>query len=419
MKMSPLTLYCEECGAANSTEDTVCFACQEPLQVSAYSPPPPAPTISSPSTSAGQLLPGSLLNQRYEIVSEVGQGGFSVVYAAKDTQQKNKKVAIKQINLRALKPRQIIDATDTYNREVRLLSRLTHANLPHIHDHFTDADRPDHWYLVMDFIEGETLEDYLEKAREGYLPVEEVIKIGIQLCKVLHYLHRQIPPVIFRDVKPSNIMRTSEGRLYLIDFGIARYFSQGKDKDTGPLGSPGYAAPEQYGTAQTTARADIYSLGATLETLLSGQDPLQSSPAPGQPLPKKLRQVLDKMLEQEARKRPSATEVRLRLKDIQQGKKGRALSYFWGLLLGSMPYPLIVLLLFTMTSFPQLNAIITLLYFLFLCTWPFVLVGQLIVAIHFLLFPSPRRLIGLGMLTMLVFLAVAILLAWLPSPIFS
>ncbi len=239
MKMSPLTLYCEECGAANSTEDTVCFACQEPLQVSAYSPPPPAPTISSPSTSAGQLLPGSLLNQRYEIVSEVGQGGFSVVYAAKDTQQKNKKVAIKQINLRALKPRQIIDATDTYNREVRLLSRLTHANLPHIHDHFTDADRPDHWYLVMDFIEGETLEDYLEKAREGYLPVEEVIKIGIQLCKVLHYLHRQIPPVIFRDVKPSNIMRTSEGRLYLIDFGIARYFSQGKDKDTGPLGSPG------------------------------------------------------------------------------------------------------------------------------------------------------------------------------------
>src|SRR5713226_8286387 len=101
MKMSPLTLYCEECGAANSTEDTVCFACQEPLQVTAYSPPPPAPTISSPSTSAGQLLPGSLLNQRYEIVSEVGQGGFSVVYAAKDTQQKNKKVAIKQINLRA------------------------------------------------------------------------------------------------------------------------------------------------------------------------------------------------------------------------------------------------------------------------------------------------------------------------------
>ena len=417
MKMSPLTLYCENCGAANTAETTACFACQEPLQVSepasfVQAPALPLPTPSPPPTPSEQLLPGALLHQRYEVVSQVGQGGFSVVYAAKDTKHKNKKVAIKQINLRSLKPSQVIDATDTYNREVRLLSTLEHANLPHIHDHFTD---PDHWYLVMDFIEGETLEDSVLKAKEGYLPVKEVLTIGIQLCTVLNYLHKQIPPVIFRDVKPSNIMRTPQGRLYLIDFGIARHFSPGQHKDTGPLGSPGYAAPEQYGTAQTTAQADIYSLGATLEALLSGQDPLETSPTANQPLPKKLRQLLDRMLEQDAHKRPAALEVQLRLTDIQQGKKGKVFSSLWGLLLGSMPYPLILLLFFTMTSFPQLNAIITVMYSLFLCTWPFVLVGQLIMAIRFL-FSSPRRLMGLGMLTMLVLLAVALLLGWLPSP---
>ena len=274
----------------------------------------------------------------------------------------------------------------------------------------------------MDFIEGETLEDYVLKAPKGYLPFEEVLTIGIQLCKILHCLHKQIPPIIFRDVKPSNIMRTPKGRLYLIDFGIARRFTPGQHKDTGPLGSPGYAAPEQYGTAQTTARADIYSLGATLEALLSGQDPLDTASTPGQPLPKKLRQLLDRMLEQEARKRPTAGEVRLHLKDILHGKKGKVFSYLWGLLLGSLPYPLVLLLLFTTTSFPQLNAIdlvssvFGLSYFALLCTWPFVLVGQLIMTIRFL-FSSPRRWMGLGMLTMLVLLAAAILLGWLPTPL--
>ena len=417
MKMSPLTLYCENCGAANTAGTTECFACQEPLQVSVpanfvQAPALPLPTPSLPPTPSEQLLPGALLHQRYEVVSEVGQGGFSVVYAAKDTKHKNKKVAIKQINLRSLKPCQVIDATDTYNREVRLLSTLNHANLPRIYDHFTD---PDYWYLVMDFIEGETLEDSVLKAKEGYLPVEEILTIGSQLCRVLHYLHKQIPPIIFRDVKPSNIMRTPQGRLYLIDFGIARHFTAGQNKDTGPLGSPGYAAPEQYGTAQTTPRADIYSLGATLEALLSGQDPLEPAPTAGQPLPKKLRQVLDRMLEQDAHKRPTALEVQLCLEEMKQGKKGKVLSYLWGLLLGSMPYVLILLLFITMTSFPQLNAVIAILYYLLLCTWPFVLVGQLIMAIRFL-FSSPRRLMGLGMLTMLVLLAVAILLGWLPFP---
>ena len=430
MKMSPLTLYCEHCGAANTTEDTKCFACQEPLQVSeptsfVHAPVLPLLTPSPCPTPSEQLLPGALLHHRYEVVSQIGQGGFSVVYAAKDTQHKNKKVAIKQINLRELPPRQVIEATDTYNREVRLLTKFKHANLkhahlPHIYDHFTD---PDHWYLVMDFIEGETLEDSVLKTKEGYFPIEEVLTIGIQVSTVLHYLHSQLPPIIFRDVKPSNIMRTPKGHLYLIDFGIARHFSPGQLQDTGPLGSPGYAAPEQYGTAQTTAQSDIYSLGATLETLLSGQDPLEPAPTPGQPLPKKLRQVLDRMLEQDAHKRPTALEVQLRLTDIQQGKKGKVFSSLWGLLrgllLGSMPYPLLLLLLLTLTTFPQLNAIVVVLYAVLLFTWPFVLMVQLIIALKFLFYQPwrNRRWMGLGMLTMLVLLAITLILGWLPSPL--
>ena len=116
----------------------------------------------------------------------------------------------------------------------------------------------------MDFIAGETLEDYQSKAPNKRLLLSEVLDIGLQLCIVLDYLHSQQPPIVFRDLKPANIIRTPTGKIYLIDFGIARYFKPGQAKDTVALGSLGYAAPEQYGKAQTTPRADIYSLGAVL-----------------------------------------------------------------------------------------------------------------------------------------------------------
>src|SRR5258708_35332883 len=105
------------------------------------------------------------------------------------------------------------------------------------------------------------------------LPLGETLTIALQLCDALHYLHSQQPPVIFRDLKPGNIMRTRKGRLYLIDFGIARRFKPGQLKDTIPFGSAGFPAPEQYGRAQTTPQADIYSLGALLSCLISGDDP--------------------------------------------------------------------------------------------------------------------------------------------------
>jgi len=208
-----------------------------------------------------------------------------------------------------MSPQEIIEATENFKREALLLAGLTHPNLPSIYDHFSEAGR---WYLVMDFIEGETLEERLNKEPEGRLSVEEAQRIGIQLCTVLGYLHGRQPPIIFRDLKPANIMMTPDGHLYLIDFGIARHFKPGQAKDTIAFGSPGYAAPEQYGKAQTTARSDIYSLGANLHQLLTGIDPSQTpfQFAPlqqqGQPTPPGLESLIMQMLEMNESKRPDS-----------------------------------------------------------------------------------------------------------------
>ncbi len=281
-------LYCDSCGAAQEEQTIYCFACGQPLDT-------------------------PLLRDRYRIIGPVGQGGFGAVYKAQDTHCDDRLVAIKEINLSNLKPQEIIDATDAFNREVRLLSDLTHPNLPRMYDHFTDSQ---HWDLVIDFIEGETLEQYLDivRSRSGKsqgLPLGEVLDIGIQLCTVLDYLHTHEPPIIFRDLKPSNVMRTSNSHLYLIDFGIARLFKPGQNRDTIPLGSPGYAAPEQYGRAQTTPQADIYSLGAMLHQLLTGNDPAQtpfrfeSLQRPDQAAIEQLQVLLLQMLEMDVNKRPT------------------------------------------------------------------------------------------------------------------
>src|SRR6266496_437970 len=217
-----------------------------------------------------ELLLHTLLRNRYFILSEVGAGGFGWVYKARDIQSGDRLVAIKEVRLLGLHPKAMLEATTAFQREASVLSQLDHPNLPRLYEHFQN---PGHWYLVMDFIAGETLEQYQSKAPNGRLLLSEVLDIGLQLCIVLDYLHSQQPPIVFRDLKPANIMRTPTGQLYLIDFGIARYFKPGQAKDTVALGSLGYAAPEQYGKAQTTPRADIYSLGAVLHQLLTAKDP--------------------------------------------------------------------------------------------------------------------------------------------------
>jgi hypothetical protein len=414
--------FCDECGAANQSDATHCFACQHPLALSSdpFITPvviqQPQP-VHTPPTPINAPSIGTLLNGRYHLLSEIGQGGYGLVYKARDTQKRNRLVAIKQINLSTLSPRQAIEATDTYNREINILSRLQHENLPRIYDSFTD---PAHWYVVMEYIEGETLEDYLNKQPGGHLPRKEALKIAIQLTKVLEFLHKQDPPIVFRDVKPGNIMRTPKGRLYLIDFGIARLYDPNKTRDTGPLGSPGYAAPEQYGKAQSTTQTDIYGLGATLQTLLLGDD---TDASPTLTLPPRLQCLLSDMLEPDISKRPKNMRiVRDRLERIKRGLAGIVFQFlrvaFWGLVIGSLPYSLLPIGFLAM-AIPVVNVLIavplSLLLFFLLALWPLYLFGQAVLG--FVLLLSKRRWpIGVGILVMMFFILVAQLLGWIHWP---
>lgn len=225
------------------------------------------------STLTGLLHHQYTLKQRYIILGQAGRGGFGAVYKAADSQFGNRLVAIKEMSQSNLSAQELAEATAAFKREALLLANLTHPNLPRIYEQFTDIGRT---YLVMDLIDGETLEARLNRQNGQPLPVAQVLAIALQLCSVLDYLHTRQPPIIFRDLKPANIMLTPNEHVYLIDFGIARHFKPGQKKDTTALGSSGYAAPEQYGKSQTTARADIYSLGVTLHQMLSGDDPTDS-----------------------------------------------------------------------------------------------------------------------------------------------
>src|SRR5579863_2836446 len=247
--------FCDKCGAANPLTARFCQHCAAPLPVSHMT---------------GTLPEQSLLSGRYQLVSRIGQGGMGAVYKATDMRIDNRPVAIKEMSKAGLSAALIEEAEASFEREANLLGKLLHPNLPRIHDHFSENDRT---YLVMDFIEGETLEDYLNKIGGKPLPVEQVLKWAEQLCNVLSYLHNHQPPIIFRDLKPANVMISDSGHIFLIDFGIARIFKPGQSHDTVALGSPGFAAPEQYGKAQSTPRSDIYSLGALLHCLLTGLDP--------------------------------------------------------------------------------------------------------------------------------------------------
>ncbi len=296
-------LFCDNCGAANRSQAAYCRSCGYSLQMV-------QPGIYNSAT--GCLLADVLLKQRYRIIAPIGQGGMGAVYRAEDMQLGNRQVALKEMSQSGLNPQEQQQAADAFKQEAIMLARLQHPNLPSIFDHFEENKR---WYLVMSFIEGETLKDYLGHTQSGKLPLAEAIQIGIQLCTVLSYLHNQQPPIIFRDLKPDNIMLTptADGHIYLIDFGIARHFKPQQAKDTAYIGSPGYAPAEQYGKAQTTPRSDIYSLGATLHQLISGHDPA-SSPFRFPPLqslvptiPTKLALFITQMLEIDEDKRPANT----------------------------------------------------------------------------------------------------------------
>jgi serine/threonine protein kinase len=272
----------------------------------------------------GRLPPQSLLQQRYVIVGQAGKGGMGAVYQAVDTRDTHRRVAIKEMSQGHLSDAGLAEATAQFQREAALLGRLSHPNLPHIYDAFNERGRS---YLVMDFIDGKTLLQLLKESGFRPLPVAQVLGYALQLCDVLAYLHQQHPPIIFRDLKPTNVMVTANGHVFLIDFGIARIFKEGQEQDTALLGSPGYAAPEQHGSAQTNPRSDLYSLGATLHCCLTGRDPYNADDRFRFPpvrqynpqVPVELDQLIQRLLALDERQRPaSAVEVQQVLLKIGQ-----------------------------------------------------------------------------------------------------
>lgn len=219
---------------------------------------------SKSNTQTGQLDPRTLLRKRYVIVRTIGHGGMAAVYEARDT-RRGTSCAIKEMSLSTVPANERNQAIQNFLAEARILSRLHHPNLPAFTDFFTEGTRH---FLVMEYVDGNTLEELLE-ANHGPFSERRVLGWARQLCDVLEYLHAQQPPIIFRDLKPGNIMLTRGGRIKLIDFGIARIFRPSGSQDTQLLGTPGFAPPEQYGSAQTDERSDIYSLAMTLFQLMT------------------------------------------------------------------------------------------------------------------------------------------------------
>ncbi|HEX9133284.1 MAG TPA: WD40 repeat domain-containing serine/threonine-protein kinase [Ktedonobacteraceae bacterium] len=342
-------LNCSKCGTDNPTQAAFCFACGQSLQTAAG-----GLTISS---STKPLVPNHLLKERYQILDQVGKGGFGAVYTAADTLFGHRLVAVKEMDQSRLSPREIAEATEAFKREAHLLAGLRHPNIPGIYDYFGEAGR---WYLVMEFIEGDTLEEHLLKSKGKYLPVEKVLDIGIQLCTVLGYLHTRKPSIIFRDLKPANVLLRSSGQICLIDFGIARHFKPGQSRDTTAFGSPGYAPPEQYGKTQTTPRADIYALGATLHQLLTGDDPTQTpfrfAPLQlrSQTTPVGLNTLITSMLEIDEKRRPASMHaIKLELENYAAQRTGKQAGMLQPGIMYVYPSPVV-----PRPSFPpsQLNA---------------------------------------------------------------
>lgn len=215
------------------------------------------------------LKQGDILDGKYKILEKIGQGGMSKVYLAIDTAL-NKQWAVKEIDKRTEKYKLTVNENKTKS-EIEIMKKLSHPSLPRI---VSIIDSDESLCVVMDYIEGESLDKVI--SMYGRQDEKRVVSWTLDICDIINYLHHQDPPIIYRDMKPSNVMLSQEGNIKIIDFGIAREFKSGRN-DTAALGTMGYASPEHF-AKRTDIRSDIYSIGATMYTLLTGLDPSKDPP---------------------------------------------------------------------------------------------------------------------------------------------
>lgn len=259
-----------------------------------------------------QLRAGELYADRYRVVRKLGNGGMGSVYLAEDLRLQGK--------LRALKLTRETTGDQTFSSEARLLCELEHARLPAIYDYFP-PDQNGISCIVMDYIAGDTLAVHFERHRRQ-IPFLFVLRLMMELCEVLVYLHAQQPPIVFRDLKPSNVLLRTSGGAVLVDFGIARRHDQVAEMDTLQLGTPGFAAPEQMAGKQSDTRTDLYGLGALAYYLLAGGK--SASQRTGnlhiqQDMPDVFVSLLGELLEAHPANRPvSAAHLLERLRTIER-----------------------------------------------------------------------------------------------------
>lgn len=226
------------------------------------------PSFAEKQEETASLQIGDLVQDRYEILKQVGEGGMSRVYLALE-QATNRQYAIKEVRRDGKMDFDMV--CKSLETEISFIQHLNHPNIPKIYD----VIRTDYsLQIVMEYIEGESLRLKLEE--KGAFSETEVREIGQKLAELLDYLHNLEQPIIYRDLKPANVMRKADGSLKLVDFGTARYYRPEATGDTTCLGTIGYAAPEQFGgMGQTDARTDIYALGVTLYQLVTGKNPAE------------------------------------------------------------------------------------------------------------------------------------------------
>jgi serine/threonine protein kinase len=249
----------------------------------------------------GDLSPGTRLHKRYLIRERVAKGGMGCVYRAEDISNNHKEIAIKEMSREK-------GVQQLFHQEAAFLRSLSHPSLPRFYDLFAEGK---HTYIVMDFIPGKTLATLIDEAPNYQLRVEQVVLYAMALCNVLAYLHERSQPIVFRDLKPSNVIISPDDKVFLVDFGIARIFKAKQSKDTMAFGSKGYCAPEALDEKQTEPRSDLYSLGATLHHCLTGIPPSTAGYSPLAPVstynphvPQRLDALISKLLRKFPKDRP-------------------------------------------------------------------------------------------------------------------
>ncbi|WP_147380249.1 serine/threonine protein kinase [Oceanobacillus picturae] len=251
------------------------------------------------------VKPGDILREKYKVVEHIATGGMSEVYRVQEVNNSFQEWAVKISNMSSKLSRKLID-------ETKLLSELDHPILPRVADFFQDDN---YFYLVLEYVEGVSLAEFLEDD-SNELKLEDIVNIGVQLCDVLYYLHTRKPhPIIYRDLKPGNILLKKDAQITLIDFGISRKYQEKQMRDTVQIGTVGFAAPEQFEKKQTDKRTDLFSLGALLYYLLSKgkyvyitQEPIKSL---NSSIPKSLETCVGQLVE---------LDPEDRLQDVREAK---------------------------------------------------------------------------------------------------